>query len=250
MSPSLSPNNDLTGGSINNPVVLDDAQPDLYAEEIKLRTHWSHPIDFRYTNDLQHGPCKFCQNFRYGVFGEGVREIKVIQDPDKSYQYVEVGGDDSNRPDPTRMCPHCALNYLYISDCAGHSFDRLDLPPKMDLQAYRDHVMDCDGPPAADPLYEMCSLCPLEATIKCNAAQKHDKMRRPMPEPNNNGCGLRLCKGCWQMVMKVGGTLRKKRIEDHVKRQNIGRVHKRSLRADVEFIYINSLLRKAYPPKK
>lgn len=249
--PSLSPNIAFTGASINNPVVLDDAQADLYAKEFKLRTRWSHPIDFRYTNDLHHGPCKFCQNFRYGVFGEDERNIKVIQDPSSnSFQYVEVVGNNGDQPDLTRMCPHCALDRLYISDCPSHFFDRLELPPEMDRDAYLDLVFDINGPPVSNPLYEMCSLCPHPAVIKCTANQTHDKMRCPIPESNNIGCGLRLCKGCWRMLRDLHGMLRKRRIEDYVKRHNKENEHKITLRADAEFLYNNSLLQKAYPRKK
>lgn len=245
-SPSPAPNN--AGASKYNPIVFEESQADMYAEEITLRTRWSHPINFRYANKKL--PCKFCQNFRYGVFGEVERKVKVIKDPTSAtFQYIEIAGDEKRKPDETRMCLRCAFDRLYILDCPSHVYKPLDEPDR-DAKPYLDHVMKRNGPPARQPLAKMCSLCPLRARVKCCAGQKHDKMRREIVKPNANGCGLYLCGFCRLMVSKIGGTMRKRHIDNYVEQHNAKSELKRMLRADAEFLFNNSLLQKAYPSKK
>ncbi|ETN37697.1 uncharacterized protein HMPREF1541_07320 [Cyphellophora europaea CBS 101466] len=236
---------DERGSSHAHPITLED-DDDEHGKEITLQTRWSHPIDFRYTK----GGCKFCHDFRYGVFGGIQRLVQVIRDPtSKTIQYIEVETYGQDQPEQTKMCPRCAFKRLYIIDCPGHAFRRLDMSG-LDNSAYIKQVTNQTGPPQKDPMRTMCSLCPLPAHLQCCASQKYNQLRQEISQPNKDGCGLCLCQNCWTMLRRIGGrTLRKERIEGYIEQKNKERDVRQQfmLRADAEFLFSESLLQKAYP---
>ena len=219
----------------------------MCAEEFEIRTPWSHPINFKHTKSGGGSPCKFCHDFRYGIWGEVERDVTVIKDPSsETLQFLEVVKDPKHQTPPeTRMCVSCALNRLRIPNCPGHYFvgmPAVSLP--LAVEATKQAVVR-KGPALPKPLVPLCSLCVLPARIKCCASQKFDKMRRPQDEPNTIGCGLLLCTSCHKVVNSSGGKLRQEAIERYVQKANTVE-ETMKLRADAEFIFSDSLLQEAY----
>ncbi|KIW15656.1 hypothetical protein PV08_05705 [Exophiala spinifera] len=235
-------------GSSANPIVLDSPpdSPLLSASPASIRqivTHWAHPIDFKHVKNA--GPCHFCTDFRFGVFGHGRITTKVIQYPG-STALEEIGdGHRSNGKEPTRMCVICALRRIYISKCTVHRFKHMDNQAGVQksilyAQQLRAEVWD---PPVDSTAYSTCKICPELADWRCCVDKTVGITGDPLRDGRGpgRGCGLQLCNTCKLQVEGCGGVLEKDRIM---------KADGKELRADVEFLFEESLLHRAYFPPK
>jgi hypothetical protein len=244
-----------SGSSRDNAIVLDSSpspepspepspQPDPEGRLVEIRTTWAHPIDFKH-KPTGREPCHFCSDFRYGIYGYGEITVHVIKYPD-SPDYVETGDGHRSYREPTRMCAKCSLNRLYISRCKVHSIIPFGTRSKELEVKYLSQLLANDWEPDQPSLnigcLRTCSLCPRPAYWRCNADKCRDKVGRPILGLRGKGvgCGLVLCDDCAPQV-KVDGILRGTSIEQcDMAKSMIGR------RADVDFLFVGSLLHNAF----
>lgn len=232
-----------TGTSVN-PVVLDSPpdSPILSASRDSVRdlvTYWAHPMNFKHAKSA--GPCDFCNDFRFGIFGHGRITAEVVQYPGSTELEETGNGHRSNGKDATRMCVICALQRIHISRCTVHDFRTLRIqpdahPPTLYLQQLHAEVRD---PPIANTAYLTCKLCPGLAVWRCCVDKEYDLVGKPLVDGQGRGkgCGLRLCNACKVLVQGFGGVLEKERIMT---------AYGQGVRADVEFLFKDSLLHQAY----
>lgn len=243
------------GASQDNAIVLDSSpspepspepstRPNSDGRLVEIRTTWAHPIDFKH-KPTGREPCHFCSDFRYGIYGYGEINIHVIKYRDRPDYEETCDGHRSYRK-PTRMCAKCSLNRLYVSRCKVHRIIPFGTRSKELELKYVSQLLASDWEPDQPSLnigcLRTCSLCPRPAYWRCNADKCLDKVGRPISGLRGKGlgCGLVLCDDCAPQV-KVDGILRRTSIEQcDLAKSMIGR------RADVDFLFLGSLLHNAF----
>ena len=225
------------------------------AEVTRIRTFWAHPVKFQHvpTADL---PCHFCDDYRYGLQGHGVRPnvevmpstlwqnivltwTQVIAYPDR---FIEMGGGHRELGLPsTRMCINCALDRLHISRCRHTGLE--DIPgldeSKVFTAEYINHIIDDKPDRERKPKTAVCAICPAPANSKCCTAQRFDRFGRRLTGATSiRGCGLVLCGQCRGIV--EGQIWDMQRIDTAPRQISL------PLRPDREFLFAGSLLHKAY----
>ncbi|KAL6249782.1 hypothetical protein RBB50_003637 [Rhinocladiella similis] len=235
-------------GTSVNPVVLDSPpdSPILAATRDSVKqiiTCWAHPINFKHAKSV--GPCHFCTDFRFGIFGHGSITTEVIRYPGSTDLEETGDGHRANGKEATRMCVICALQRIYISRCAVHHFKSMEVqtdPHLSTLYAQQLHAVEWD-PPIENTTYSTCRLCPELAAWCCCVDKENSIIGRPLVngQGRGKGCGLRLCNTCKVQVEGCGGVLEKDMIMA---------ADGRRVRADVEFLFKASLLHQAYFPRR
>ena len=227
------PADEVTRHNLHTPIVIPD---DNTAFEIITR--WHHPIDFRSHST----PCRFCTDFTFGIYGEKKRAVKVFRDPQSDcLQFIE--GDGMPPKTPTQMCVSCSLDRRYIMVCRQHKLSRIAGIDEAVKNAYAAQMMR-RAPTGSKPVHDVCSLCFLPADYRCCAEQQFDKLHKKMARPNDSGCGLRLCIGCFGVVREhfPTGIFNRRKLQKLLQEKELSPV----MRADVEFICERSLLMEAY----
>ena len=243
----------LRQGSIHEPetIVLDDEPQDSASGEIfTIETPFAHPINFRYLPAVHDLPCDFCSSCLFRLEGLGQRiQVEVLSLPDeKGYQELGAGHRAAGN-EPTRMCVRCALERLYVMNCERHTFHKV---PEFEMKAadygnYSKQMQSLHrGPNIQHLKYKMCSLCPLPATFGCCTKQAKGWTGNAL-DPNKEvvGCGLVVCGSCKMHVEASSGLLNRACLRRHRKATQ-GRGEAVFERADAEFLYPGSLLKKAY----
>lgn len=231
------------GQSSSQAISVDDSRSDDQPVSFTTQTKWSHPIDFRHIG-IQAEPCKFCSDFRYGVWGETERTVRLRWE---GHEYIELASSHE-QPPKTKMCVVCALARLSIIKCSGHVLGKISRK-LTDIDVYLDQVTNQKAPAAKLPIHPMCSLCPLPTELRCCTSQQTDAMCRPVATPNTRGCGLQLCQRCHKMFGDLRGKLRKRCIEKYMQEHFDVSKDKQQLRADFEFICENSPIKQVYTSK-
>ena len=239
------------GNSIDNPIVIDSPPPSPSPsispdgksrdQTFTIQTFWAHPVNFKHLPSPGL-PCHFCADFRYGIYGYGLRLVEVIKFLDSVKFSERRGGHRSEGREPTRMCVPCSLSRLHISRCKNHKFQRSGVSSHKRLQEYANQVLADDWKPTLKTgVYPTCALCPQAAFWKCCATQRFDKFGRRLSDEGGRGkgCGLMLCDGCWGKA--TDGILRKPSVEDASLNDYSG-----GARADMEFLFPGSLLHEAF----
>ena len=209
-----------------------------------IKTPWAHPIDFKHPVEAT-APCHFCGDFRYGIFGYGLLEVKVRLG-DQGGQLIESEDAFGHRfrgKEATRMCVKCSSQRLYIMRCRDHMLQRFGTPEDKRFHAYTGQLLDKNyprGPALKVAVYYTCSLCTQPAFWRCIADQSHDLIHNELSKESGKGkgCGLMLCGSCAERLEADGGVLKKTTVQ----KAN----SKDCRRADMEFLFAGSLLDKAY----
>ncbi|KAK5551739.1 hypothetical protein LTR46_010334 [Exophiala xenobiotica] len=228
-----------------NAIILDKSQSRAPASSgpaaalKQITTCWAHPIDFHHIR-ANASDCDFCQDIRFGIYGHGRITIDVIQLPGSAWQETGNGHRSTGKP-ATRMCVACSLIRLSISRCKVHRFEDMRVPrTEKHHERYMQHILAKEWHPVlAANVYETCSVCPRLACWHCCVDKQYDVSLRPVTDGTGKGkgCGLKLCDTCTTKVMSCGGRLRK---------DSIMQAGPKGLRADVEFLFTDSLLHQAY----
>ena len=217
-------------------------------------TSWAHPIDFQYTIQPGDPPCHFCSDFRYGLRALPPRRVTVKKTGSANKMYDElVNGHRNNNKEATRMCVKCALDRIYISNCAKHELQVLPgidpFKPKLPAELYRPvvyQIVNGKGIEDNQPVHPVCSLCLSPALYRCCTPQAKDMWgRRATAGKNLTGCGLLACVDCEQMLHQHHGILKMHFVRESCCKVNV-HGKERSIRADLEFLFRRSLLHQAY----
>lgn len=219
-------------------ILCDGCEDDTF----QMNTRWGHPINFKYipkSGAKSDGPCRFCTNFLYGIYGEIERRVLVRRDRDG--QYTELLQE--TRCLPTKMCVSCALGRRKIIACVGHRWTAVR--QDFSRERYNDQLnqkvpLDKDS---GRPVHDTCSVCAEPSAFRCCTEQQTNLVGKPIPTPNTIGCGLKLCVGCRHMLQRFpDGRLHLRGIKSILEEQ--GRLGQ--IRADAEFICEGKALEKAY----
>ena len=216
-----------------------------------IKTFWAHPIDFQYFPNPTIPPCDFCSDCLFGIHGHGPVNVEILQLPGEE-AYQELGnGHRADGKAQTVMCVRCALQRLYILHCRSHTFEPI---PGVDYKSFRfqDYAdqmrAEVEGlkPRTANFKYAICSICPSPAFFRCCTKQGRDITGQPLhPHKKEKGCGLLVCPTCLKPIEAHKGLLREWYMRQHAQAVECGGGI-RFYRADAEFLYPGSLLRKAY----
>lgn len=254
---------DGRGTSIDDPIILSDSSappspqfrpldtPQVStldkksATTFEIATSWSHPINFQYLRN----PCDFCSDFRFGVVGLGVMKTRVrVKDDGRGYEEIS-GGHRSKGRKATKMCVACALDRLLITRCAAHMVEPIpghNTFKKSDVSIYINELSGKSKEKSASPSHPVCSLCWGLASWRCCSKQSTDKYLNPQPQNGGlMGCGLLMCCACKSAIVINKGVLAERRLVNLRHKQGVDL----PLRADVEFLFPGSLLRKSYGEK-
>lgn len=254
------------------------------SEIVTLKTSFAHPITFKsiykkctFHSDyrhpiLGHGPV--------------TAQYLIYSDQPSQLIELGGGHTDQPHCHPTdTVCVSCSLSYLQITRCATHTFTRFSQSSSPALQngglSYLSDLMTKlkPGDPKRNPnrLATTCSLCRVPASYRCTAAQHRDKSLRPCALPHESihdarvrllreaasrrprsstprhpdidvqppllGCGLVLCGECHDLV---AGTCRGDLQGHRATVLATIRARKMDARADVEFVFKEGLVYKAF----
>lgn len=204
-----------------------------------IKTAYCHPLDCELGSNSGQ-PCEFCYNFTFGMFGLGMKEVKVA-DYGRGCGLEEVdGGHQSAGHERTRICHICCLDRQYITNCPGHH--KLSALPGLDPltfdfgKAFRSLKKQTGR---YEQVNKWCSLCLNPAFFQCSAEQFVDKFARDVDPscPEASGCGLLLCEGCKFLTVKHGNDLA--RVVSSIPASE-------GVRADVEFLLPGSNLERYF----
>lgn len=235
----------LTSSRTTRPILLDSpprapVSSGPTATLKQITSCWAHPINFRHLKSAG-DDCDFCRDFRFGIYGHGRITVEVIQRPGSAALEETGNGHRSTGKPATRMCVPCSLARMSISRCRVHRFKAMKLlqSKERDERYVQDILAEKWDPPRRASAYPTCSLCSVFSRWECCVDQQHDTAFRPLADGAGRGmgCGLRLCDTCHTKVMSCGSMLRK---------GSIMQPDGRGLRADVEFLFSDSLLHQAY----
>jgi hypothetical protein len=169
----------------------------------KINTAFSHPIDCELGSNCGI-PCGFCEDFTFGMFGHGSREVEVI-DHGTWFEEIE-GGHREDGQEQTRICNICALERLHILNCAGHKISLIaNLDPRgFDYQkAFNSLNEQKGGGGTSQRVNPWCSLCINPAFFQCSTIQIVDMFAEDVDpaSPEAEGCGLLLCENCEALMI-------------------------------------------------
>lgn len=163
-----------------------------------IRTAYSHPIDSELGNDCGE-PCEFCQDFTFGMFGLGPKNVEVI-DYGTFLEEIE-GGHRGNGHEPTRICNECALKRLRIVNCSNHRLSTIpgSRPHTFDFEeAFRSLTALVVAEGRREQINEWCSLCINPAFFRCRTFLIDSHFASDVIDLTSEavGCGLLLCENC------------------------------------------------------
>lgn len=174
------------------------------AIERSIRTAFAHPIDCELGNTCGM-PCEFCEDFTFGMFGLGLKDVEVI-DHGTFFEEIE-GGHREDGHQRTRMCNICALERLRILNCNDHKISQIanSDPRRFDYQKAFDSLKKSNNRKGKEAqITPWCTFCINPAFFRCATVQLVNIFAEDLDpsNPEAEGCGLLLCPNCKILMEK------------------------------------------------